>query len=190
MKNALLPMLLAINLSGCAGYYYSKPSDPAEKELKSALLVVPKEEQKLWKPKEFKSFRDERELSTDYQDPLKKPVIKETKVYKEKTIWCGRTIWAIIPIPLWSPSCRTYTELTFENGMPISAREQHLEGSGYVCGPFVPLLGNSEEYALSGFCADINIDDYPPDEVKTGRKRKARATQSAPHPEGGVDAGH
>jgi len=82
-------------------------------------------------------------------------IYKETKIYNDKTRWCGRTIWAIIPIPLLSPSCRTYTELTFENGEPISAREQYLEKTGHICGPFVLMMGNSKAPLAEGFCVEI-----------------------------------
>ena len=153
-------------LSGCAGYYRSKSSAPVEKELSKAILVVPLNERKLWKRTEPKYYLDERALSPAYQEQLKNPVSTETRIYNEKNMWCGLTIWVGFPIPLWRPGCRTYTELTFENGVPISAREQNFEGSGFICGPFVPMLGISDAPLSERFCKNIQMrqpstDDSP-----------------------------
>ncbi len=173
LKNLLLSAFLVINLSGCAGYYYSKSSGPVEKDLSAALLLVPKDEQKLWKPKEIEFYNDERALSS-YQEQNTDPNDKRTKIYNDKTRWCGRTIWAGFPIPLWLPACRTYTELTFENGVPVSAREQYVKGSGFLCGPFVPLMGISKSPLPSGFCETIELVDPPvqPENPRVSRSRR------------------
>jgi hypothetical protein len=166
VKNTLLFGLLTVNLSGCVGYYESKPSGPVEKDLTLALLVVPQDERKIIKSQEVQILKEEKFVNDEralplgtkpvgQKDQMKGPIIKETKIYNDKTRWCGRTIWAIFPIPLLSPSCRTYTELTFENGEPISAREQYVEKTGHICGPFVPMMGNSEAPLSESFCVDI-----------------------------------
>ena len=170
VMNATLFILLVVNLSGCAGYYRSRSSGPVEKDLSSALLRVPEDEQKLWKRQEVKFYNDERALPAevspgDQKERQEVSVDKETRIYSEKRTWCGLTIWVGFPIPLWLPSCRTYTELTFENGVPISAREQYVEGSGRICGPFVPLLGISKSPSAAGFCGRIELVDPP---VKPG----------------------
>jgi len=156
----ILLFLLSINLSGCVGFYESKSSGPVEKDMTLALLAVPESERILWSKDEKQVLRksefvnDERALPLGtlpigQKDQKKDRVIKETKIYNDKMRWCGRTIWAILPIPLLKRDCRTYTELTFENGEPISAQTQYLEKSGHICGPFVPLMKSSE-----GFCLD------------------------------------
>jgi len=159
VKNSIMCGLLMINLAGCVGYYDSKSSARVEKDMTLALLVVPESERNLWKKekpqilKESEFINDERSLPlgaipVGQKDQKKDQIIKETKIYNDKTRWCGRTIWAIFPIPLLSKSCRTYTELTFENGEPISAHEQYLEKSGHICGPFVPMLKISQGFCL------------------------------------------
>jgi hypothetical protein len=166
VKNTLLFGLLIVNLSGCVGYYQSKSSGPVEKDLTLAILVVPQDERKIRKSeqaqllKEKKLVNDERALPlgtipVGQKDQKKDQIIKEVKIYNDKTRWCGRTIWAIIPIPLLSPSCRTYTELTFENDEPISAQEQYVEDTGHICGPFIPMMKFSKASSQEGFCVEI-----------------------------------
>jgi len=151
---------LMITFSGCVGYYQTVPSGLVEKDMTLALLVVPENERKLWKSekvqirKEAKFVNDERALplgtlSIGEKDQKQDKIIKEIKIYNDKERWCGRTTWAIFPIPLLKKSCRTYTEITFENGEPISAQEQYLEKTMHVCGPFVPFIKESD-----GFCLD------------------------------------
>lgn len=166
VKNTILSGFLIINLSGCVGYYQTKPSGPVEKDMTLALLVVPEDERKLWKNEQAQILKEEKFVNDERALPLgplpigqkgqkRDQIIKETKIYNDKTRWCGRTIWAIIPIPLLSRSCRTYTELTFENGVPVSAQEQYLEKTGHLCGPFVPMLKISRAPSPEGFCGDI-----------------------------------
>ncbi len=147
--------LLGMSLSGCVGYYQTSTSAPVDKDLTLALLVVPEGERNRWVEKEAKFFNDERALSPVYEEQRKHVEDKETKIYNDKVSWCGRTIWALIPIPLWSPACRTYTEITLVNGLPVSAQEQYLQGKGRLCGPFVPLLSISKEPLPDGFCGDV-----------------------------------
>jgi hypothetical protein len=159
IRNTILCGFLTINLAGCVGYYDSKSSARVEKDMTLALLVVPESERKLWKKErpqiiaESKFVNDERAglgiIPIGQKDQKKDQVIQETKIYNDKTRWCGRTVWAIFPIPLLTRSCRTYTELTLENGDPVSAHEQYLETSQHICGPFLPLLKVSQ-----GFCID------------------------------------
>ena len=160
VKVPILLVLLSGALSGCVGVYESKSSGPVAKDMTLALLTVPESERILWKKdekqvlKESKFVNDERALPLGtlpigQKDQKKDRLIKETKIYNDKMRWCGRTYWAIIPIPLLKKSCHTYTELTLENGVPISAQTQYLEKSGHICGPFVPFMKSSE-----GFCLD------------------------------------
>lgn len=155
VKN-LMPIILLVScLSGCVGYYRSKSTELAEQELSKAVLVVPVNERRLWKRTEPRFVNNELAPFLLPEDQRKDPAGKEIKIYGDKTLWCGLTVWAIVPIPLWQPDCRTYTELTFEYGLPISAREQSLEGAGFLCGPFVPLLGISKSPFPESFCGPI-----------------------------------
>lgn len=159
VKRSILIVLLVVNLPGCAGYYYSRSSVPVDKDLTLALLVVPKNERKLWKRKNVEFVNDNRALplgalSISQMEQNKVPLEVETKIYNDKRSWCGLTIWAVIPIPLWLPVCRTYTELTLEDGEPVRAREQYLEKEGVICGPFVNMLQLSDEPLPKGFCID------------------------------------
>lgn len=261
-KNLLLIALLVSNLSGCAGYYHSRPSLLVEKELPKALLLVPKDELKelagkAVEEKKAVTYNDDRAMfivrkeaqpvpivaetgehvpdmcaesrvfgacpapgvivavttgaNIDYScvtpgataatctDPKvfdaatseckvhvssctgvlpirastnkdNKIIYREVRIYNEKSSWCGRTIWVIFPIPLWEPGCQTFTELTYENGKPTAAREQFIEGSGYICGPFVPFMGMSDEPFPRNFCARI-IQDKPQSEIPVKRPR-------------------
>jgi len=156
MKSSILLILLTMCLPGCAGYYYSKSSGIVEKDLTLALLVVPEKERKLWKQKEVKFINDDRALPLGAL-PLsqqKMPVEIEIKTYNYQRSWCGLTIWVGIPIPLWLPVCLTYTELTLEDGEPVSARERYLKKEGFICSPFMPTLESSTEPLPKGFCAD------------------------------------
>jgi len=156
IKSFILLAFLATNLSGCAGYYYSKSSGVVEKDLTLALLVVPENERKLWKQNEIKFINDDRVLPLGAL-PLnqqKVPVEIETNIYNYQRSWCGLTIWVGIPIPLWLPVCLTYTELTLADGEPVSAREQYLIKEGFICSPFMPTLESSTEPLPKGFCAD------------------------------------
>jgi len=160
LRNTIMCGLLIINLAGCVGYYDSKSSARVEKDMTLALLVVPESERKLWKQgkpqilKESKFVNDERAIlgtiPIGQKDQKNGQIISETKIYNDKTRWCGRTVWAIFPIPLLTRSCRTYTELTLENGEPVSAHEQYLETSQHICGPFVPMLKVSQGFCLDG----------------------------------------
>ncbi len=159
MKDTILLSLIIASLSGCVGYYDSRISAPVEKDLTLALMVVPENERMLWKGK-VKGSKQEKFINDDRAFPLGTNPIEqnvpsngtsviETKIYNDKMRWCGRTIWAIIPIPLMTQSCRTFTELTIQDGEVISAREQYLEKSGRMCGPFIPMMEIAH-----GFCAD------------------------------------
>lgn len=168
MKSAILYIVLVINLPGCAGYYYSKSSEPFERDLPTALLALPKEERESLDVKEA-IYNDERALLAAQKEAERVSRGKEIKFYNDSNKWCGLTIWAVVfPIPLWLPVCRTYTEITFEKGRPISAREQKVQGSGYLCGPLVPTLGISSEPLPARFCESIQLE---PAEMRGGGGR-------------------
>ena len=159
VKSSILLVLLVINLSGCAGYYYSKSSAIVEKDLTLALLVVPESERKSWAKSEVNFMNDDRvlplgALPITQRNQKKEPIEIETKIFNDQRSWCGLTIWVGIPIPLWLPVCRTYTELTLQDGEPVSAREQYLQKEGFICGPFMPTLESNKEPLPEGFCID------------------------------------
>jgi hypothetical protein len=75
-----------------------------------------------------------------------------SKIYNERTEWCGLTIWAIIPIPLLLPVCKSYEEVTFTNGEPTKRVSHYVKGSGLLCGPFV-LIPTGMDGGTSSFCS-------------------------------------
>lgn len=81
----------------------------------------------------------------------------ETVTVKSEFEWCGITIMAIIiPIPLWLPVCKSYTDVTFVNNQPSTitiVRPNHIL---YACGPGV-WLGTGFMHGYDGpqFCAKI-----------------------------------
>jgi len=159
IKSSILLALLTINLSGCAGYYYSKSSGVMEKDLTLALLVVPENKRNLWKKKDVEFSNDDRAfplgaLPMNQENRQKVPVEIETKIFNDKRSWCGLTIWVGIPVPLWLPVCHTYTELILEDGEPVSAREQYLKKEWFICGPFMSMLESSKESLPKGFCIE------------------------------------
>lgn len=155
LKKTLMLALVGMSLSGCVGYYQTNSSVPVDRDLTLALLVVPEAERNQWAETEVKFYNDERALTPEYLEKQKHIEDKEIKVYNDKVSWCGRTIWALLPIPLWSPACRTYVEITLVNGLPVSAQEQYLQGKGHLCGPFIPFLSVSKEPLPDGFCGDV-----------------------------------
>jgi len=169
VKHTILFGLLIINLSGCVGYYQTKSSGPVEKDMTLALWLSRRMSASFGKANSIR-YSIRRNLSTmeralplgtmpiGQKDQKQDSIIKEIKIYNDKTRWCGRTVWAIIPIPLLSRSCRTYTELTFENGEPVSARERYLERTGHICSPFVPMMKISKAPLAEGFCREIRGD--------------------------------
>ena len=77
-----------------------------------------------------------------------------SKIYNEKTAWCGVTIIAIIPIPLLVPVCSSSTEVVFENSVPIRKVEHYVgQENGFICGPLLPLIPYGDGSG-SGFCRD------------------------------------
>jgi len=159
VKSSILLILLTMCLPGCAGYYYSKSSPVVKKDLILALLVVPEKVRESWKNEEVKFMNDERALPlgtlpVNPKSHQTMPVEIKTRRFNNNRSWCGLTIWVGIPIPLWLPVCQTYTELTIEDGVPVSARERYLQREGFMCGPFMPTLKSSKEPLPKGFCID------------------------------------
>ena len=131
MKNSILSLILIINITGCVGFIYSSNSDIAVGK-----SLDPVESRYLKKPNTI-------------ADQIN-PDGSEMYVVKDELKWCGLTIWAIIPIPLWLPVCRTHTEVTYRHGKPIQVAHQSPTTSEALCGPFVPLLGIGGR--PTGFC--------------------------------------
>ncbi|NKQ13632.1 hypothetical protein [Pseudomonas sp. SST3] len=72
---------------------------------------------------------------------------------KSERKWCGATLWAIVPIPLKLPVCKSYIKVSFENNEPATRHEGWVSlGSFYGCGPGVwlgSLISNGKE---ASFC--------------------------------------
>ncbi|MFZ3152685.1 hypothetical protein [Pseudomonas sp.] len=114
----MLPLIVLLLLStGCVGYWKSENSPIQTKELSGG---------------ELSYFGVERARENH--------PINGSQIYNEKISWCGLTILAVIPIPLMLPTCRSFTELTFKDNVPIRTSTQFVKTTGAFCGPFVPFL--------------------------------------------------
>jgi hypothetical protein len=145
MKNSVLFPLLLINLTGCVGYTYSKDSDVVVSNVMS-----PAELQFSTKPKRI-------------ADKIN-PDGSEMYVVKDGLKWCGLTIWAIVPVPLWMPGCRVHTEVTYKGGTPTRVENRLSNISGRLCGPIFPFakvdlmpLMKIDDAGPTGFCPAINV---------------------------------
>ncbi len=127
IKHRILLIILLANLYGiygCAGFWLSRNSAVAVKDL----------------PKTDIEYFDITEARRNHP-------VNGSQIYNDKREWCGLTVWAGIPIPLWLPVCHSYTKVTFADGQPIKRVDQHLEGGGFLCGPFVYMI-------MSSLCSD------------------------------------
>ena len=71
---------------------------------------------------------------------------------KTERRWCGVTLWAIVPVPLILPACRSYTKLVFENNKPAMLIEGWTDQFFVGCGPgvfFASQISNGKE---ESFC--------------------------------------
>ena len=118
MKHIIFSLMLLISLSGCVGYTYSRNGDVVI-GTGSSLLVGDQPGPPNRKPDQV------------YPDG------SEMFVVQNEREWCGLTIWAIVPIPLWLPVCHIHTEITYKNGKIIKASSQSPILSGALCGPLV-----------------------------------------------------
>jgi len=135
MKVLVMTALILINLTGCVGYTYSKDTD----ELTSKNLS-PTDLQYQTKPKR----------NSDKTNPDG----SESYTLQDGRTWCGLTIWAIIPIPIWLPGCRDYIQVTYKGGSPIRIEQQTPLLSGRICGPFMPWV-NFNKFSETGICPAI-----------------------------------
>ena len=117
LLKALSLIALLLLSSSCVGYWKSENSKIQTQELSSGDLSP-----------------------FDVEGVYKNHPINGSQIYNEKVSWCGPTIWAIIPIPILLPTCRTFTELTFKDNVPIRSSTQYIKTTGAFCGPFVPFL--------------------------------------------------
>ena len=124
MKNSLLALILVINLSGCVGFTFSRNGDVvvSDTDLSKVNLLNRK-------------TPPARIADKKYSDG------SEMFVVEHERKWCGLTIFAIIPIPLWLPLCQVHTEVTYKDGKPIQMTSQWPKTSGGACGPLLPWAG-------------------------------------------------
>lgn len=129
MKILFLVVFLITNLTGCIGFSISdNNATHAERISHSELTNL--------------------EIESDRENYPK----NGSKIYNEKSEWCGLTIIAIIPIPLILPVCSSSTEIVFDNGEPIGRVEHYVgQGHGFLCGPLLPLIPYGDG-SSHGFC--------------------------------------
>lgn len=121
MRTIALSLILLLPLSGCVGYNYSHNGDVSVSDDPSQV-----------------------ELRYRSKEPERKPVkvnLDGSRVFRiyDEWKWCGLTIWAIVPVPLWLPTCRNYTDVTYVSEKPIKVMWRFVKTSGTLCGPLVPM---------------------------------------------------
>lgn len=116
----IISIILLLNLSGCAGIWFSRNATGKE-------IAIKHEEGR--QPFIFLPGTSEKERQ-DHPD-------NGTKIFSSELRLCGITIWAVLPIPLLLPICRSYTEVTYADGKPTKRVDHYVKGSGLLCGPFV-----------------------------------------------------
>lgn len=67
--------------------------------------------------------------------------------------WCGLTLWAVIPVPLMLPVCKSYTEATFANNKLVSYREVSVNQRWYICEPLRYVGSRLFPMAPQGLCS-------------------------------------
>jgi len=133
-KLLLAVLMLGMNLSGCAGFMYYGPGD----------VVVSKTDFSRVNSFEVREKPPSRAPDKQYPDG------SVMYVLHNETEWCGATIFAIIPVPLFLPLCHEYTEMIYKDGKPIQVTQLERKYSGAICGPALPLL--SVFGGRVGFC--------------------------------------
>lgn len=133
IKTSLLALVLAFNLSGCVGFTFSKNGDVVVSEQDFSRV----------------NFKNQSNPPARISDKINSDG-SEMYVVQNEREWCGLTIWAIIPIPLWLPLCHVRTEVTYKNGSPTKMSSQWPKTLGGLCGPFVPIFGIGG--GSQGFC--------------------------------------
>lgn len=131
MPHIILALMLVINLTGCVGYTYSS----------NGALVTSTD----LSPVELRY----RSKAPDKKADKTNPDGSEEFLIYDETKWCGLTLWAIIPVPLWLPVCRSYTEVTYKDGKPTKVATQWVHTSGSLCGLLVPMRSMEGGYCQS-----------------------------------------
>jgi hypothetical protein len=143
IKIILIIPLLMLDLTGCVGYTYSRDTDAVS--IKDLSLV----------PDKSFTPTDSQYLAKPNRNADKiKPDGSEIFTMQNGHTWCGLTVWAIIPIPIWLPGCRNYIEVTYKNGTPIRIEQQTPALTGRVCGPFMPWI-KFNRFSQTGICPSI-----------------------------------
>ena len=136
MRAFLLVFIFAINLTGCVGFNYSGNGKTYVSD------------------SNFSSVPFNYKTSPPARDPDRKnPDGSEMFIVEHEWKWCGLTVWAIIPLPLWLPVCSNHLEATYMNGKITLVASQQPTFTGYWCGPLVPIMGIGG--GSGGFCSKI-----------------------------------
>jgi len=144
MKNFLLAIMLAISLSGCVGFTFSRNADPVvttyDTQTKSYPVIT------------TNNFQLNAKHSDRAQKPDKvEPDGSAVYILQDERTWCGLTVWAvIIPLPLWLPACHNRMVVTDKVGGETLVSQQKPIIFQAWCGPFLPFLGL--DGGPHGFC--------------------------------------
>ena len=135
MKIYVLLISICINLAGCVGMsiHDGVKISYSKKFTKENIAFSPS-------PKQW--------------DGMAHPVDGTITIWGEK-VWCGNTLWVLIPLPIWPSLCAGRTEVTYANNEPIKVEYFQPSFTLYACGPFMPLSDLSRS---PGLCAAVHRD--------------------------------
>ena len=133
MKKCVITTLACCILSGCAGISVSRGARKVEQPLVNQLNL---------------SLKNGRTLQWD-QTPHPSD---GTLIVESETNWCGLTVWAIIPIPMLLPVCKSYTEVTFSNNLPLTHIRYEQQTFFAICGPGVWWFSKAASNKGGHFC--------------------------------------
>jgi uncharacterized protein YceK len=133
IKNLLTVTLVTCLLSGCAGISVSQGSKRDEQALVNQSSFTLKNGSVLqW-------------------DKTPHP-IDGNLVVESDTNWCGLTVWAIIPLPMLLPVCKSYTEVSFSKNLATTKIRNEQQTFFALCGPALWMLSSSESRKGGHFC--------------------------------------
>ena len=133
MKKRLTATLACCLISGCAGVSVSRGAERVEQPLANQLSLSLKNGNTL--------------LWSQTPHPTDGKLIVESE-----TNWCGLTVWAIIPIPMLLPVCKSYTEVTFSKNLPTTQTRYEQQTFFAICGPGVWWLSSATSNKGGYFC--------------------------------------
>ena len=80
--------------------------------------------------------------------------VNGTLTLRSEYEWCGAVLWAIVPLPLILPVCKSYSRVNFADGKPTTNESRGVAFSSFHgCGPGVWLATGIMHGRTASFCA-------------------------------------